>query len=53
MRRLLFAGKGPLASTLYPDSTVGNGSTYYDAAGAVDVAGQESVKSALAKAVVR
>lgn len=41
-----------VASTLYTDSTVANGSTYYYAATAVDAAGHESVKSASAKAVV-
>jgi hypothetical protein len=42
----------PVASTLYTDSTVANGSTYYYAATAVDVAGHESAKSGSAKAVV-
>lgn len=41
-----------VASTLYTDSTVANGSTYYYSATAVDAAGHESVKSATAKAVV-
>jgi hypothetical protein len=41
-----------VASTLYTDSTVANGSTYYYAATAVDVAGKESVKTAAVKAVV-
>jgi Putative Ig domain len=41
-----------VASTLYTDSTVANGSTYYYAATAVDVAGKESVKTAPVKAVV-
>jgi fibronectin type 3 domain-containing protein len=41
-----------VASTLYTDSAVSNGSTYYYAATAVDAAGQESVKRASAKAVV-
>jgi hypothetical protein len=41
-----------VASTLYTDSTVANGSTYYYAATAVDTTGHESMKSASAKAVV-
>lgn len=41
-----------IASTLYTDSTVANGSTYYYAATAVDVAGKESVKTAPVKAAV-
>ena len=41
-----------IASTLYSDSTVANGSTYYYAATAVDTSGQESSKSAAVKAVV-
>lgn len=41
-----------IASTLYTDSTVANGSTYYYAATAVDTAGNESVKTAAVKAVV-
>jgi hypothetical protein len=41
-----------IASTLYTDTTVANGSTYYYAATTVDVAGEESVKSAAVKAVV-
>lgn len=41
-----------VASTLYTDSTVANGSTYYYSATAVDVAGHESARSASAKAVV-
>ena len=35
-----------IASTLYADSTVANGSTYYYAATAVDIYGQESSKTA-------
>lgn len=41
-----------VASTLYTDSTVANGSTYYYSATAVDAGGHESVKSTTAKAVV-
>ena len=41
-----------IASTLYDDSTVANGSTYYYATTAVDVEGRESSKSAAVKAVV-
>ena len=40
------------ASTLYSDSTVANGTTYYYAATAVDSSGRESIKSAPVKAVV-
>lgn len=40
------------ASTLYSDSTVANGTTYYYAATAVDSSGRESVKTAPVKAVV-
>jgi hypothetical protein len=40
------------ASTLYGDSTVANGTTYYYAATAVDSSGRESIKSAPVKAVV-
>jgi hypothetical protein len=43
---------GLIASTLYADSTVANGSTYYYAATAVDATGNESVKTAAVKAVV-
>ena len=43
---------GLIASTLYSDSTVANGSTYYYATTAVDVEGRESSKSAAVKAVV-
>ena len=39
-------------STLYSDSTVANGTTYYYAATAVDISGDESSKSTVAKAVV-
>lgn len=41
-----------IASTLYTDSTVANGSTYYYAATAVDVAGRESQKTAVVKAII-
>lgn len=41
-----------IASTLYIDSTVANGSTYYCAATAVDVAGRESQRTAAVKAIV-
>ena len=41
-----------IASTLYTDSTVANGSTYYFAVTAVDFAGKESVKTAAVKAVI-
>ncbi len=41
-----------IASTLYNDSTVANGTTYYYATTAVDVDGRESAKSTTAKAVV-
>jgi hypothetical protein len=41
-----------IASTLYADSTVANGSTYYYAATAVDVKGQESKKSSAVKVSV-
>jgi hypothetical protein len=41
-----------IASTLYDDSTVANGSTYYYAATSVDISGQESSKTAAVKAVV-
>lgn len=40
------------ASTLYSDSTVANGTTYYYAATAVDSSGRESVKTAPLRAVV-
>jgi fibronectin type 3 domain-containing protein len=43
---------GLVGSTLYTDSTVSNGSTYYYSATAVDSAGKESVKTAAVKAVV-
>ncbi len=39
-------------STLYSDSTVANGTTYYYAATSVDVSGDESSKTAPVKAVV-
>jgi len=41
-----------IASTLYDDSTVANGSTYYYATTAVDIEGGESNKSAVVKAVI-
>ncbi len=41
-----------IASTLYSDSTVANGSTYYYAATAVDIHGHESSKTAVVKAVI-
>jgi hypothetical protein len=41
-----------VASTLYADSTVANGSTYYYAATAVDIYGKESVKTPGVKAVI-
>jgi fibronectin type 3 domain-containing protein len=41
-----------IASTLYSDSTVANGSTYYYAATAVDIYGHESVKTATVKVVI-
>ena len=41
-----------IASTLYADSTVANGSTYYYAATAVDIYGHESSKTASIKVVV-
>lgn len=37
---------GLIASTLFSDSTVANGTTYYYAATAVDISGAESAKSA-------
>ena len=40
------------ASTLYSDSTVANGTTYYYAATAVDISGKESSKSSSIKAIV-
>ena len=40
------------SSTLYSDSTVANGSTYYYAATAVDISGKESSKTAAVKAVI-
>jgi hypothetical protein len=43
---------GLLASTLYSDSTVADGSTYYYAATAVNVSGEESSKSAAIMVVV-
>jgi Putative Ig domain len=41
-----------IASTLYSDSTVANGSTYYYAATAVDINGHESSKTPTVKVVV-
>ena len=41
-----------IASTLYADSSVANGSTYYYAATAVDIYGHESKKTADIKAVI-
>jgi hypothetical protein len=41
-----------IGPTLYTDSTVANGSTYYYSATAVDVNGKESVKTPPVKAVV-
>jgi hypothetical protein len=41
-----------IASTLYDDSTVANGSTYYYATTAVNIEGKESTKSAAIKAVI-
>lgn len=41
-----------IASTLYDDSSVANGSTYYYAASAVDINGKESTKSSSTKVVV-
>jgi len=41
-----------IASTLYADSTVANGSTYYYAATAIDIYGHESSKTAPIKVVI-
>jgi large repetitive protein len=41
-----------IGSTLYSDSTVANGTTYYYATTAVNISGQESSKSATVKVVV-
>lgn len=41
-----------IASTLYSDSSVANGSTYYYAATAVDISGKESSKTASVKVTV-
>jgi fibronectin type 3 domain-containing protein len=41
-----------IASTLYSDSTVANGSTYYYATTAVDISGNESAKSNVATVTV-
>jgi hypothetical protein len=41
-----------IASTLYDDSTVANGSTYYYSATSVDISGHESSKTAAVKVVV-
>jgi hypothetical protein len=43
---------GLIASTLYSDSTVANGTTYYYAATAVDLSGVESAKSAAVEVTV-
>lgn len=42
----------PVASALYSDSTVSNGSTYYYAATAVDIYGHESSKTASIRVVI-
>lgn len=41
-----------VASTLYSDSTVANGSTYYYAATAVDIYGHESGKATPVKVII-
>jgi Putative Ig domain len=41
-----------VGSTVYDDSTVANGTTYYYAATAVDIEGRESVKTSAVKAVI-
>ena len=41
-----------IASTLYSDSTVANGTTHYYAATAVDINGRESRRTVAVKAVV-
>jgi len=41
-----------IASTLYSDSSVANGSTYYYAATAVDIYGAESLKTPVVQAVI-
>jgi fibronectin type 3 domain-containing protein len=41
-----------VASTLYSDSTVANGSTYYYSATSVDVSGHESSKTSPVKVAV-
>ncbi len=41
-----------VGSTLYADSTVSNGSTYYYAATAVDIYGKESIKSGVVQATI-
>jgi fibronectin type 3 domain-containing protein len=43
---------GLIGSTLYDDSTVANGSTYYYAVTSVNIEGAESAKSAIVKAVI-
>lgn len=43
---------GLIGSTLYADSSVSNGSTYYYAATALDISGHESSKTAAVKAVI-
>lgn len=41
-----------VAATLYDDSTVANGNTYYYAVAAVDTSGQESSKTPAVKVVI-
>jgi len=41
-----------IASTIYSDSTVSNGSTYYYAATAVDINGKESSKTSSVRAII-
>jgi len=43
---------GLVASTLYDDSSVSNGSTYYYAVTAVDISGNESAKSSTIEATI-
>ena len=43
---------GLIASTVYSDSTVSNGSTYYYAATAVNTSGKESVKSTAIRVII-
>ena len=42
----------PVASTVYSDSTVANGATYYYSATAVDTSGNESSKSGAVEVVI-